>query len=272
MAACRLVHERGQVEIERGQPAGGMRRQPHLDGAIDIAPFRMVVDLFGAYRAFGHEAERLGKAGEAERPRDRLAVGRHRPVIERLSADFNVTNGEFLTTHLIVSLHKWFDIMDKRRILFVCLGNICRSPLGEGILRSMAAARGLDHLVETDSAGTGGWHQGQAPDERSIRVARDNGIDISRLKARKLKTADFNTFDMIFAMDRSNLRDLVAAAPHDSIADIHLFMDFVSGEMRDVPDPYYGDDSDFEAVYSMLSTGCERLLSLLFKGRAAPMA
>jgi protein-tyrosine phosphatase len=157
--------------------------------------------------------------------------------------------------------------MDKRRILFVCLGNICRSPLGEGILRSMAAERGLGGAIETDSAGTGGWHQGQAPDERSISIAGRHGIDISGLRARKLKTSDFNTFDMIFAMDRSNLRDLVRIAPHDSIADIHLFMDFVSGEMRDVPDPYYGDEGDFEGVYDMLWAGCDRLLSLLFKGR-----
>jgi protein-tyrosine phosphatase len=156
--------------------------------------------------------------------------------------------------------------MDKRRILFVCLGNICRSPLGEGILRKMAAERGLATCVETDSAGTGGWHQGEMPDPRSIDVGREHGIDISRLRARKIRTADFNDFDMIFAMDRSNLRDLVKIAPHDSSADIHLFMDFVSGEKRDVPDPYYGDRRDFEAVYGMLAKGCERLLSILFSG------
>jgi protein-tyrosine phosphatase len=155
--------------------------------------------------------------------------------------------------------------MDKRRILFVCLGNICRSPLGEGILRKMAADRGLESRVETDSAGTGGWHHGDAPDPRSIEVALKNGIDISGLKARKIRIADFNDFDMIFAMDRSNLRDLVKIAPHDSTADIHLFMDFVSGEKRDVPDPYYGERSDFEEVYRMLSKGCDRLLSTLFR-------
>jgi protein-tyrosine phosphatase len=155
--------------------------------------------------------------------------------------------------------------MDKRRILFVCLGNICRSPLGEGILRHMARQCGLDEKLDADSAGTGGWHQGDPPDHRSIEVGRDNGIDISGLRARKIRTADFNDFDMIFAMDRSNLRDLVRLAPHDSSADIHLFMDFVSGEHRDVPDPYYGDREDFENVYRMLSTGCERLLKILFR-------
>jgi protein-tyrosine phosphatase len=156
--------------------------------------------------------------------------------------------------------------MDKRRILFVCLGNICRSPLGEGILRARASTRGFGDRVDTDSAGTGGWHQGDAPDPRSIAAGHRHGVDISGLRGRKVRPADFNDFDMIFAMDRSNLRDLVKIAPHDSSADIHLFMDFVSGEMRDVPDPYYGDERDFEAVYQMLSAGCDRLLSALFKG------
>lgn len=154
--------------------------------------------------------------------------------------------------------------MDKRRILFVCLGNICRSPLSEAILRTKAEALGLGRLVEVDSAGTGGWHYGDAPDPRSIAVAYRHGIDISGLRARKVRTVDFNDFDMIFAMDRSNLRDLVKIAPHDSVADIHLFMDFVSGQKRDVPDPYYGDEGDFETVYQMLSQGCDRLLSILF--------
>lgn len=154
--------------------------------------------------------------------------------------------------------------MDKRRILFVCLGNICRSPLGEALLRAKAEALGLDGRVEADSAGTGGWHQGDPPDPRSIAAARRHGIDISGLRARKVRLADFSDFDMIFAMDRSNLRDLVKITPHDSSADIHLFMDFVSGEKRDVPDPYYGDDGDFEVVCQMLSQGCDRLLSILF--------
>jgi protein-tyrosine phosphatase len=156
--------------------------------------------------------------------------------------------------------------MDHRKILFVCLGNICRSPLGEGILRHQAEARGLANLVTTDSAGTGGWHQGEAPDSRSIAVGRRHGVDISRLRARKLKTSDFNDFDMIFAIDRSNLRDIVGAAPHDSSADIHLFMDFVSGQQRDVPDPYYGDERDFQQVYDMLEEGCARLLDFLYPG------
>jgi protein-tyrosine phosphatase len=155
--------------------------------------------------------------------------------------------------------------MEKRRVLFVCLGNICRSPLGEGLLRYHAAQRGLSHLIETASAGTGGWHHGDPPDHRSIAVARSYGVDISAQRARQLCDEDFDTFDLIFAMDRSNLRDVVQRAPHKSSADIHLFMDFVGGMSRDVPDPYYGDARDFEAVYAMLDEGCRNLLDILFR-------
>lgn len=154
--------------------------------------------------------------------------------------------------------------MEERRILFVCLGNICRSPLGEGILRHKAAERGLAHLVETASAGTGGWHAGDPPDHRSVAVARRHGIDISAQRAQQLKPGDFNSYDLIFAMDRNNLRDIVRRAPHDSSADLHLFMDFVSGTNRDVPDPYYGSDADFEHVFQLVSEGCDNLLSILF--------
>ena len=157
--------------------------------------------------------------------------------------------------------------MNQRRILFVCLGNICRSPLAEGILHDMIAERGLSAQADVDSAGTGGWHQGDPPDPRSIATGLAHGIDISDLRGRKVTSSDFNTFDLIFAMDRANLRDLVKIAPHDSFADIHLFMDFVNGENRDVPDPYYGSLQDFEAVYAMLQTGCETLVATLFKSR-----
>lgn len=159
--------------------------------------------------------------------------------------------------------------METRRILFVCLGNICRSPLGEGLLRHHARHRGLGHLVETASAGTGGWHHGDPPDRRSIAVAHANGIDISVQRARQLRAEDFNSYDLIFAMDRDNLRNIVRLAPHDSSADIHLFMDFVGGTARDVPDPYYGDISDFEAVYAMLDEGCRNLLDILFRKSVA---
>jgi protein-tyrosine phosphatase len=155
--------------------------------------------------------------------------------------------------------------MDRRRVLFVCLGNICRSPLAEGVLRKMVDERGLGAQVDIDSAGTGGWHQGEAPDSRAIATGLAHGVDISGLRGRKVTSSDFNKFDLIFAMDRGNLRDLVKIAPHDSYADIHLFMDFVSGQSRDVPDPYYGSLQDFEAVYALLQSGCDTLIEILFK-------
>ena len=99
-------------------------------------------------------------------------------------------------------------------------------------------------------------------------MARRYGVDISAQRARQLTDDDFNSFDLIFAMDRSNLRDIVRRAPHNSSADIHLFMDFVSGASRDVPDPYYGDARDFEAVYAMLEEGCRNLLDILFRKQA----
>lgn len=154
--------------------------------------------------------------------------------------------------------------MDKRRILFVCAGNICRSPLGEGLLRHRAEERKLGHLVETASAGTGNWHQGEPPDRRSITVAKMHGVDISRQRARQLRLEDFSSHDLIFAMDRDNLRNIVRVAPHDSTADIHLFTDFVGAPARDVPDPYYGDEADFRFVYDMLDEGCRSLIGILF--------
>lgn len=131
-------------------------------------------------------------------------------------------------------------------------------------MRQRAVERGLSHLVETESAGTGGWHQGDPPDHRSIAVGRSHGIDIGGQRARQLKVDDFTQFDLIFAMDRDNLRNLVQRAPHDSSADIHLFMDYVSGATRDVPDPYYGTPTDFEHVFAMLDEGCGYLLDTLF--------
>lgn len=153
--------------------------------------------------------------------------------------------------------------MEKTRVLFVCLGNICRSPLAEGVLRHLAAgtSRGLDMVV--DSAGTGGWHQGKAPDARSIRLASSFGIDISGLRARKIEPRDFHDFDLILAMDRGNLRDLSRLSPSEGRAELHLFMDFATGQARDVPDPYDGDEAAFEAVYAMLLEGCGKMLDRL---------
>lgn len=146
-------------------------------------------------------------------------------------------------------------------ILFVCLGNICRSPLAEGVLRDRAARAGRADRLVISSAGTGAWHVGKRPDPRSIEVAARHGIDLTGQRARQVDVEDFSRFSLILAMDDSNLRDLQdlrARAPATAGARVRRFLD------RDVPDPYYGGPGGFEAVYDMLAEGCDRLLLSLF--------
>lgn len=148
-------------------------------------------------------------------------------------------------------------------VIFVCLGNICRSPLCEGIFRALVRQAGIEDRVSCDSAGTGAWHVGNPPDPRSVAVARQNGIDISDLRARQVVFDDFTRFDLVLAMDRNNLRDLRRLGPTSAAARIHLFSDFATGRTADVPDPYYGGPDGFEHVYNMLFTGCASLLEKL---------
>ena len=155
--------------------------------------------------------------------------------------------------------------MDRFRILFVCAGNICRSPLAEGIFRNRVDDAGLSARYEIDSAGTGGWHQGQKPDRRSIKVAAAHGIDISGQRARRIEADDFDSFNLILAMDHDNLRNLRKIAPASALDRLYLFDTFTLGGERDIPDPYYGRTEDFEAVYSMLLTGCIPLLATVEK-------
>lgn len=154
-------------------------------------------------------------------------------------------------------------------ILFVCLGNICRSPLAEGIFRHLTTEAGTTETYPTDSAGTGGWHNGHPPDSRSVQVAREHGIDISDLRARRVEPADFERFRLILAMDRSNLRHLRDLAPPDPSANIALFSAFALGSDIDVPDPYYGGIDGFRDVYSMLFTGCRSIVAKLEAERAS---
>jgi protein-tyrosine phosphatase len=139
------------------------------------------------------------------------------------------------------------------KILMVCLGNICRSPLAEGILRSKLTS---NHLV--DSAGTGGWHAGELPDIRSIEIAQKKGLDITNQRARKFSVNDFSEFDLIYAMDNSNLKDILQLAPDENSKNkVHLILNEVySNKNMDVPDPYYGGIDGFEKVYNMLDTAC----------------
>ena len=144
------------------------------------------------------------------------------------------------------------------KILMVCLGNICRSPLAEGIMQHLADKQGFDWQV--DSAGTGGWHVGEGPDRRSVRVARENGIDISRQVCRQFSKSDFELFDHIFVMDKYNLSDVQAMAPDAlAIAKVKLLLG-----TKEVPDPYY-DNEMFEPVFKLIEDGCEELVRILAK-------
>jgi protein-tyrosine phosphatase len=149
------------------------------------------------------------------------------------------------------------------RILFVCLGNICRSPTAEGVMRRLVADAGLEAEIEVASAGTGGWHVGHAPDERATSAAATRGIELAG-EARRVTPADFEDFDMLIAMDRSNRDALVAMAP-DSEARKRVFLlrEFGEGDGLDVPDPYYGGADGFEDVLDIVERSSEALLEEL---------
>lgn len=147
-------------------------------------------------------------------------------------------------------------------VLFVCLGNICRSPLAEGVTRHLAAELGLGDRIRVESAGTGSWHEGEAPDPRSREVARRNGVSLEGQRARRVAPEDLHEFDLVVAMDRSNLDALEALLErHGGSARLALLRDFDpdpgDGE---VPDPYYGGPDGFDRVYEMVRRSCRRLL------------
>ncbi|MET1110183.1 MAG: low molecular weight protein-tyrosine-phosphatase [Allosphingosinicella sp.] len=153
----------------------------------------------------------------------------------------------------------------KNSVLFVCLGNICRSPLAEAAFRREAERLGLD--VEIDSAGTGDWHIGYPPDPRAAAVAARNGIDISHLKARLVTADDFRRFDHIVALDPNNLRDLERLRPADGKAALSLLLDHVEGRRgQAVADPYYGDDSHFDTAWDDVSAGAQGLARTIAGG------
>lgn len=159
-----------------------------------------------------------------------------------------------------------------RSILFVCLGNICRSPLAEGVFRAVLEENGAVEDFELDSAGTGAWHLGSAPDPRSIAIAAAHGIDISRQAARKVSAEDFERFDLILGMDISNVDDLRAAAPSEARERIHLFLDYAGARKPEVPDPYYGGAEGFADVYRMLREASESLAAKLGARTSAPVS
>lgn len=144
-------------------------------------------------------------------------------------------------------------------ILFVCLGNICRSPLAEGVFRDVVMKRGLENRIGVDSAGTGAWHVGHAPDPRSISVARQNGIDISGLRARQLVEHDYRRFTHILGMDDANVADIVRAKPRDGQAKLAQFHMFATGTAMEIVDPYYGGTDGFVDAYRAILKACESL-------------
>lgn len=153
----------------------------------------------------------------------------------------------------------------KASVLMVCLGNICRSPLAEAALRAAAEREGVD--IEVDSAGTGDWHIGRAPDPRAQAVAqRLGGLDISQLKARQVSANDFYRFDHIIAMDEANLRDLQAIRPKDPTARLSLMLDHLPGrEGQSVADPYYGEEAGFDETWSQVSAAAAGFLKSFSK-------
>lgn len=146
----------------------------------------------------------------------------------------------------------------KPAVLFVCLGNICRSPLAEAAFRREAERLGID--VEIDSAGTGNWNVGRAPDARAQAVARLNGLEIGEYRARQIAPEDFRRFTHIVALDAQNFADLAALRPADATANISLLLDHVEGRAGEaVPDPYYGEAADFALTWRDVVAGAEAL-------------
>jgi protein-tyrosine phosphatase len=155
------------------------------------------------------------------------------------------------------------------RLLMVCLGNICRSPLAEGAVRAHLDRRGLD-WVTIDSAGTGGWHAGEPPDPRSIAVAAASGVDIRAQRARKLVQADFQHFDWLLCADRSVLRDVRAAAPAEARERVALLLEWAGqGAGADIPDPYTGGPEDFRRVWAMVDAAAAGIVARIASARVA---
>ncbi len=153
------------------------------------------------------------------------------------------------------------------RILLVCLGNICRSPTAHGIFQKKIDQAGLSVQVGLDSAGTAGWHIGKTPDSRAISAATGRGYDLTGLWARQVQVEDFQTFDLILAMDESNRHDLLALCPEGYQSRVKLFLDFsgVDGE-TEVPDPYYGGEQGFQSVIDLIEKAVDNLVTRIKDG------
>lgn len=151
---------------------------------------------------------------------------------------------------------------DSVSVLFVCLGNICRSPTADGVFRAMCQKMGKEKHIDVDSAGTAGWHIGGSPDTRSIAAAKQRGYDLSFLKARQVSSEDFQRFDYVLAMDTNNLMDLKKICQSNYTGTLALFLTFA--EQRhggDVPDPYHGEVDGFDVVLDLVEDGCRGLFA-----------
>jgi len=148
----------------------------------------------------------------------------------------------------------------KVSVLFVCMGNICRSPTAHAVFRQQVFEAGLTDQFEIDSAGTHAYHIGNLPDARAMATAHQRGIAMDDLRAREVSAEDFGQFDYILAMDADNLRLLQASCPKDKAQRLSLMLDWATGWGEEVPDPYYGGDSGFEQVFDMLTDACRGLL------------
>jgi len=148
------------------------------------------------------------------------------------------------------------------KVLFVCTGNICRSPTAEGIFRRMTDAAGLGDRIESDSAGTHGYHIGEPPDPRTVAAAKARGFDLSTLRARRVTRADFQNFDLILAMDEGHFAHLDSMRPAGARAELKLFLAYhPESGLSDVPDPYYGGPAGFDHVLDLVEEGSRRLLA-----------
>ncbi|MFT4924377.1 MAG: protein-tyrosine phosphatase [Phenylobacterium sp.] len=150
---------------------------------------------------------------------------------------------------------------DKVKILVVCMGNICRSPTGEAVLRAKASQLGLD--IEVDSAGTIGFHQDSPPDPRSQQVANQQGYSFKGIKSRKVESRDFDYFDYILAADNANMADLKAQCPNHHRHKLSLFLSHGDSDYSEIPDPYYGGDNGFELVLGLIEQASDEILSKL---------
>ena len=152
-------------------------------------------------------------------------------------------------------------------VLFVCLGNICRSPTAHAVFAHRVAAQGLADRIRVDSAGTGDWHAGESPDERSQQHALRRGYDLAPLRARQVVAGDFREFEYVLAMDRSNLANLERMRPDGFKGELRLFLPYGTSDVLEVPDPYYGGARGFETVLDLIEDAADGLLDHLRRNR-----